>query len=204
MSGGEKARLLLACITRDAPHLLLLDEPTNHLDVDAREALVHALNDYQGAVVLVSHDTHLVSLVADRLWLVADGTCVAYDGDLDDYRRQVVEGGREARRQAKRKPSDKPAVSRQEERRQRAQAREALTNLRKQAKAAETKLERLQKEKATLHARLADPKFYDGPADDVTALNQKAGKIDRDIGKAETEWLEAQAALEAAENSDAG
>ncbi len=196
LSGGEKARLLLACITRDAPHLLLLDEPTNHLDVDAREALVHALNDYQGAVVLVSHDTHLVSLIADRLWLVADGTCVAYDGDLDDYRRQVVEGGREARRQAKQKPEGKPAVSRQEERRQRARAREALADLRKQAKAAEAKLERLQKEKAALHAKLADPKLYDGPPAKLAELNRQSAETDKAIAAAEAAWLQAQEALE--------
>ena len=198
LSGGEKARLLLATITRDAPHLLLLDEPTNHLDVDAREALVHALNDYQGAVVLVSHDTHLVQLIADRLWLVADGTCVPYDGDLDDYRRQVVEGGREARRQSRRKPDDKPAVSRQEERRRRARAREALTDLRKQAKAGESKLERLQAEKATLHAALADPKLYDGPPAKLADLNRKSAEIDKAIAAAEEAWLKAQDAIEAA------
>src|SRR5580692_9228820 len=86
LSGGEKARLLLALATRDAPQLLILDEPTNHLDIDAREALVKALADFEGAVLLITHDPHLVELVADRLWLVGDGTVRSFDGDLDDYR----------------------------------------------------------------------------------------------------------------------
>ena len=86
-SGGEKARLLLALATRDAPQLLILDEPTNHLDIDAREALVRALADFEGAVLLITHDPHLVDLVADTLWLVADGSVKPFDGDLDDYRK---------------------------------------------------------------------------------------------------------------------
>ncbi|MDP7392333.1 MAG: ABC-F family ATP-binding cassette domain-containing protein, partial [Alphaproteobacteria bacterium] len=99
LSGGEKARLVLATITTRTPHLLLLDEPTNHLDIDAREALVQALNAFEGAVVLVSHDPHLVSLVADRLWLIKDATCAPFDGDLADYRKQILDDGRQARRQ---------------------------------------------------------------------------------------------------------
>src|SRR6185295_1477 len=93
LSGGERARLNLALVTYDAPALLILDEPTNHLDIEAREALVQAINDFPGAVVLVSHDRHLLELVADRLWLVADGTVRPFDGDLDDYERKVLDGG---------------------------------------------------------------------------------------------------------------
>ena len=98
LSGGEKARLLLALATRDAPQLLILDEPTNHLDIDAREALVKALADFEGAVLLITHDPHLVELVADRLWLVADGTVRPFDGDLDDYRALLAERARPAAR----------------------------------------------------------------------------------------------------------
>ncbi|MDR3450485.1 MAG: AAA family ATPase, partial [Alphaproteobacteria bacterium] len=90
LSGGEKARLLFCLMSFDAPHIMLLDEPTNHLDIDAREALMQALNNYSGAVILVSHDPHLVECVADQLWLVADGKCKAYDGDLDTYRKLVI------------------------------------------------------------------------------------------------------------------
>ncbi len=116
LSGGEKARLLFCQMSYHAPHIMLLDEPTNHLDIDAREALMQALNNYTGAVILVSHDPHLVENVADRLWLVADGTCVSFDDDLDAYRKLVVqqrrrerEGARdEARKQKKAKKSKSP------------------------------------------------------------------------------------------------
>ncbi len=100
-SGGEKARLLFCLMSYDAPHILLLDEPTNHLDIDAREALVQAINNYTGAVILVSHDPHLVESVCDRLWLVADGTCVSYDGDLEDYRKLIVAQRKREREGAK-------------------------------------------------------------------------------------------------------
>ena len=91
LSGGERARLNLALVTHDAPSLLILDEPTNHLDMETREALVEAVNDFSGAVVLVSHDWHLLELIADRLWLVADGTVQPFEGDLEDYRRLLLE-----------------------------------------------------------------------------------------------------------------
>jgi ATP-binding cassette subfamily F protein 3 len=198
LSGGEKARLLLATITRDAPHLLLLDEPTNHLDVDAREALVQALAEFEGAVLLVSHDSHLVELAADRLWLVADGTCKPFEGDLEEYRRLLLDTAREERRQA-RDAKPQPSTSKADDRRRRAEARAATADLRKAIKAAESRIEKLQVEKDRLHDRLADPKLYDGPADDVTALNKRAAEVDRDLEAAETEWLEAQEALETVE-----
>jgi ATP-binding cassette subfamily F protein 3 len=101
LSGGEKARLLFCLMSFDAPHIMLLDEPTNHLDIDAREALIQALNNYSGAVILVSHDPHLVECVADQLWLVADGNCKPYDGDLDAYRKLVIRQRRLEREQVK-------------------------------------------------------------------------------------------------------
>ena len=140
LSGGEKARLLLALATRDAPQLLILDEPTNHLDIDAREALVKALADFQGAVLLITHDPHLVELVADRLWLVADGTVRPFDGDLDDYRALLAERGRPAARGE--------TTTRRDERRERAEARAALAPLRRQAKDAEARLAKLAAERA--------------------------------------------------------
>ncbi|MFA6279642.1 MAG: ABC-F family ATP-binding cassette domain-containing protein [Bdellovibrionales bacterium] len=113
LSGGEKARLLFCLMSFDAPHILLLDEPTNHLDMDAREALMQALNNYAGAVILVSHDPHLVSCVADELWLVADGGCHPYDGDLDDYRKLVIQQRKQERKEnkASEKPSEKAPVA---------------------------------------------------------------------------------------------
>ena len=122
LSGGEKARLLLALATRDAPQLLILDEPTNHLDIDAREALVRALADFEGAVLLITHDPHLVELVADRLWLVADGTVQPFDGDLDDYRVLLAERARPAAK------AD-AAPTRRDDRRERAEARAATAPL---------------------------------------------------------------------------
>jgi ATP-binding cassette subfamily F protein 3 len=101
LSGGEKARLLFALMSFDAPHLLLLDEPTNHLDIDAREALVNALNAYEGAIVIVSHDPNMVERVADRLWLIKDGACTDFDGDLEDYRKFIIQARRKERQQEK-------------------------------------------------------------------------------------------------------
>jgi len=107
LSGGEKARLLFAFMSFDAPHLLLLDEPTNHLDIDTREALVSALNAYEGAIVIVSHDPNMVERVADRLWLIKDGACLDFEGDLQDYRKFTIDSRREDRKKDKKK-KDKP------------------------------------------------------------------------------------------------
>ncbi len=101
LSGGEKARLLFALMSFDAPHLLLLDEPTNHLDIDAREALVQALNDYQGAIVIVSHDPNMVERVADSLWLIKDGACTDFEGDLEDYRKFIIQARRKEKQDEK-------------------------------------------------------------------------------------------------------
>ncbi len=192
LSGGEKARLLFCLMSIEAPHILLLDEPTNHLDVDAREALAHALNAYQGAVVLVSHDPHLVEIVADELWLVEDGGCRRFDGDLGDYRRHLIERTRTAKRT---RNGDAPAVSRKDGRRARARAREATADLRKQAKEAEKRLERLGRRRAEIETVLADPATYEGSTADMLELGKKLAKIDNEIAAAESAWLEAEEAL---------
>ena len=187
LSGGERARLLLALATRDAPQLLILDEPTNHLDIDARDALVRALAEFGGAVLLITHDPHLVELVADRLWLVADGTAKPFDGDLDDYRALLVERARPVRAEA---------PTRRDDRRDRAQARVQSAPLRKQARDAEAALARLSAERAKLEARLADPALYaPGRAADVTAANTRLAAIARETEGAETAWLQAEEAL---------
>jgi ATP-binding cassette subfamily F protein 3 len=191
LSGGEKARLLLALATREAPHLLILDEPTNHLDIDAREALVKALADFQGAVLLITHDPHLVELVADTLWLVGDGSVKPFDGDLDDYRALLVERAR---------PAPKAdAGSKRDDRRERAEARAALAPLRKQARDAEARLARLADERALLERKLADPAIYaPGRKSDVAATTARLSAIKRLADEAETAWLTAEEALEAA------
>ena len=204
LSGGERARLLLALMSREAPQVLLLDEPSNHLDVDAREALVQALNAYSGAVVLVSHDAHLIGLVADRLWLVADGTVAPFDGDLDDYRRYLKEQRRAARsrgRGAATTTTNRP-ISRKDKRRLDAEARAAVAHLRKAAKQAEARVETLGKKKAEIEARLADPQVYGGPTAKLQALQVRFGALRQSIAEAEETWLAAQAALEDASLED--
>ncbi len=191
LSGGEKARLLLSLATRDAPQLLILDEPTNHLDIDAREALVKALADFQGAVLLITHDPHLVELVADRLWLVADGTVRPFDGDLDDYRALLAERARPAAKM--------DAGNRRDERRERADARAALAPLRKKARDAEARLARLAEERASIEKTLADPALYVATRrSEIAAANARLAAIGKLAAAAEAEWLAAEEALEAA------
>ncbi len=206
LSGGEKARLLFALMCREAPHIILLDEPTNHLDIDAREALVQAINAYEGAVVLISHDPHLIELTADRLWLVHSGTCKPFDGDMDDYRRLLMEQRRDrnAEKRAEKREGDaagngagkRSAADRKEQRRAAAEARAAAQHLRHAAKDAEKRLEKLQAEMAAVEARLADPKVYDGPTKDLMALQVKLGDVKRRVAAAEEAWLEAQTGIE--------
>ncbi len=192
LSGGEKARLVFALVTREAPQLLLLDEPTNHLDMEAREGLVQALIDYPGAVVLVSHDPHLMSLVADRLWLVDKGSVVTFEGDLEDYRRRVLEerqGAKEGRA---------PAKPRAPAREENAARRNDLAALRRAVTQAEARLETLTTARAILEQRLADPQSYRQPPDEVRALKTKHAEILAAIERTEESWLSAQSALEEA------
>ncbi len=197
LSGGEKARLLFAVMTLDAPHVLLLDEPTNHLDVDAREALVRALNDYQGAVILVSHDPHLLELVCDRLWLVEDGTCMSYDGDLADYRNKLLDDRRGGG--GKSTTTRQSNISRKEARKLRAQARADTADIRNNAKQAEARIEKLGIQKIELEARLADPKVYQGPTAKLHDLQVRLGEIKSSMSKAEEAWMKAQEVIDSAD-----
>ncbi|WP_282758667.1 ABC-F family ATP-binding cassette domain-containing protein [Komagataeibacter saccharivorans] len=200
LSGGEKARLLLALATRDAPHLLILDEPTNHLDLDARDTLIRALAEFEGAVLLISHDPHLVELVADRLWLVGDGTVRPFDGDMAEYRTWLTERARAA---SQSDPSRPAAAPKRDDRRERAEARKALAPLRKRIRDAEQLMARLVAERTKLETRLADPALYEGgKADEVTALNTRLAAIAREHDKAEEDWLEAETEMEEAASAD--
>jgi ATP-binding cassette subfamily F protein 3 len=191
LSGGEKARLLLALATRDAPQLLILDEPTNHLDIDARDALVKALADFSGAVLLITHDPHLVELVADRLWLVGDGTVKNFEGDLDEYRTLLTERARTAPKI--------DAGTKRDDRRERAEARAALAPLRKQVKESEARLARLAAERKTLEAKLANPDLYiPSRKSEVTAATARMAAIKKAVTDAESAWMAAEAALEEA------
>ncbi len=195
-SGGEKARLALALVVYRRPNLLLLDEPTNHLDLDMRHALETALLDYAGAVVLVSHDRHLVSSCCDELWRVADGRCERFDGDLDDYARWLTSRAREQ--------SDKPASSAdgnrdsaKEVRRSAAEQRALEKPLRDAMKKLDTQMGKLQKELATLEQRLADPELYAKSGNEVSKLTQQQGELKKQLASIEEEWLTTAEKLEA-------
>jgi len=190
LSGGERARLALALITRDAPHLLILDEPTNHLDVDAREALVQALNDYDGAVILISHDRHMVELTADRLVLVENGAAVDYSGSIDDYIDFVL-GRNQPKAQAKRKvvKSDRTAA---------ANPRNEASTLKKAASDAEAESARLSAECSAIDRAMFDPA---GAEPDLallpmTELLRLRAKLGAELALAESRWLKAAEQLE--------
>jgi ATP-binding cassette subfamily F protein 3 len=189
LSGGERARLSLALITREAPHILILDEPTNHLDVEAREALVEALAGFAGAVVAVSHDRHLLGLVADRLIRVDGGTAQEFDGSLDEYRDMVLasagdEGsGRQSKPEA-RKAGPRPS----------AEARERDKQLRKAVVQAETELDRLWRRRAEIDALLSAPQSNGGPS--VSELMKTRAEVERNLQAAEHRWLEASEAAD--------
>ena len=198
LSGGEKARLLFALATFHGAHLLILDEPTNHLDVDAREALVRALNDYQGAVILITHDRHLIEACADRLWIVRDGTVRAYDGDVDRYRTECLaeRGGPDGAAARKANGGAKPTP--QEARRKAAELRAALAPLKKTVTRAEAEIERLSLQIATIDAALADSGLYARNAARAQALARERGELARARSQAEAAWLAASEAYEAA------
>ncbi|MBI3446043.1 MAG: ABC-F family ATP-binding cassette domain-containing protein [Magnetospirillum sp.] len=203
LSGGEKSRLLFALMSREAPHLMILDEPTNHLDIDAREALVAALNAYDGAVILISHDPHLIELTADNLWLVGEGGVRAFDGDLAAYRRLLLDQARDAKRSAKKDSGAEKSgdsAQRKADRKAAAGARAQLAPLRKTAQAAEKALEELHRQQKALEAQLADPKLYRGAVSaKVTELKRQEADLARRIEAAELAWLTAQEELEAAQ-----
>jgi ATP-binding cassette subfamily F protein 3 len=193
LSGGERARLLLNLIAAQAPHLLILDEPTNHLDIDSRRALLDALNDYEGAVVLITHDRSLMELVADRLWLAADGTIKPFDGDMDDYARYVIDRARQAARAGK-GDSAGPA---KDSRKSGAQARAQLAPLKKALDAVEQKVARITKTVAEIDAALADPRNFKRP-NELAQLGRDRARNLENLEKAEAEWLEAAEAYETA------
>ena len=190
LSGGERARLALALITREAPHLLILDEPTNHLDVDAREALVQALNDYDGAVILVSHDRHMIELTADRLVLVEDGTARSYDGSIDDYIDFVL-GRNQPKAEAKAKPS-------KADRKAEAKSREDERVLKKAAEDAEASSARIAAQCAALDQAMQDPRAAPAPlaALPIGELARRRRQLGLELETAEARWLEASERLE--------
>jgi len=195
LSGGEKSRLLLGLATFHGPHLVILDEPTNHLDIDSRAALIAALNDYPGAVLLVSHDRYLIESCAERLWLVADGAVRPFDGDLDDYGRYVLTNA-DAEGQPRR-PKE-TSGSRADQRRAAAEKRIEVAPLRRRVVEAEQTIERLSREIARIDAALAVPGLFVRDPPVAAALSKARAEAVASLGRAENDWLAASTELEAA------
>lgn len=200
LSGGEKARLMLAIVTSDAPNLLILDEPTNHLDIESREALVMALNDYKGAVLLITHDPSMIELVADRLWLVAEGKVRSFDGDIDDYRKLLLDQRRRERASARAeaKETSGEGSARKADKRSAADRRAQLAPLRERVKKAEQAIDKLEKAVALRQKVLADPETYKDSGK-ATEAQIKLSETERLLEAAEEEWMEASEVLASAE-----
>jgi ATP-binding cassette subfamily F protein 3 len=194
LSGGERARLLLNLVAMEAPHLLILDEPTNHLDIDSRRALLEALNDYEGAVILITHDRSLMEMVADRLWLAADGSITPFDGDLEDYARFVLDRARAAARSPTpvkaeaAPPPPPPPVA--------AGKKPPTGNARRRVEAAETALARAAEALEAIDALLTDPKTLAGDPAHLGELGRRRAQAHAALEAAEQEWLGAQEAYE--------
>jgi ATP-binding cassette, subfamily F, member 3 len=190
LSGGQKARLSLLIATIDAPHLIILDEPTNHLDIESREALVQALTEYDGAVILVSHDPHLVELVAERLWLVRDGRVTPFEDDMEAYRRLLLSerGGAAPRPKPEAPKSPRPT------------ARTALGPLRAEVAKCEARVAKLEEMRATIDTQLADPRLYSrGDGEEIEKWQKKRAEVEDGLARAEALWMAALERLEAAE-----
>jgi ATP-binding cassette subfamily F protein 3 len=195
LSGGEKARLLMGLSAFHAPNLLILDEPTNHLDIDSRRALIEALNDYNGAVILISHDRHLIEATVDRLWLVNNGTVETFEGDLEEYRSLIVSSGK--KKEEKPQLSD-DAASKALQRKASADRRASLAPLRKKINEIESVTAKLEKLIQSLDAELADPVLYEKePAKAADKVKQR-GEAAAKLAAAEEQWLALSAEYEEA------
>jgi ATP-binding cassette subfamily F protein 3 len=196
-SGGEKARLVLALTAYLRPNLLLLDEPTNHLDLEMRQALAVALQDYEGAVVLVSHDRHLLRTVADEFIVVHQGRAAPFDGDLEDYAKWLDETATKDVAPASQQPPSEGAESRKQRKREEAERRNRLTPLKAKIAQCDDELSRLAAKSAALQTQLAAPDIYAASSKDrLKELLAQQAQLARETERVETAWLEASEALE--------
>ncbi len=190
LSGGQKARLSLLLATLDAPHLLILDEPTNHLDIESREALVEALTRYNGAVILVSHDMHLLSMVADRLWLVSNGTVVPYEDDLEAYRKMLLTVEKPVSKNARPKEAPKPKRA----------SRDEILALRSEVRKSEARVAKINEMRDKLAKKLANPGLYENDkVGELDVWNKKYAEVMGALERAEALWMSALEKLEKAE-----
>ncbi|HXE04207.1 MAG TPA: ATP-binding cassette domain-containing protein, partial [Methyloceanibacter sp.] len=203
LSGGERARLLLGLVTFGGPGLLILDEPTNHLDIDSRDALVYALNEYRGAVLIISHDRHLIDSTCDRIWIAEGGTVHVFDDDLDAYQRMIVSGGNKGAASSTSTAPVAAADDRKTQRQEAAAKRAEIAPLRKSIRDAEQKIDRLKNELAKVEVILADPKLYDGAPERIVKLGKDKARFEGEIARVEDNWLSLNAELEAAERAQA-
>ncbi|CAD7033881.1 ABC transporter ATP-binding protein [Pseudorhizobium endolithicum] len=196
LSGGEKARLLMGLAAFHAPNLLILDEPTNHLDIDSRRALIEALNDYEGAVILISHDRYLIEATVDRLWLVNDGTVKPFEGDMEEYRDLIVAAGRK-KEERPQGSSDEPA-NKAEQRKANAEKRASLAPLKKKINEIESLTAKLERLIQQLDAELADPALYEKAPAKAAEKAKQRGETAAKLASAEEQWLELSAKYEEA------
>ena len=202
LSGGEKARLLLALAAFDAPHIMVLDEPTNHLDIEARTALIEAIASYDGAVILVSHDRHLVETSADQLWLVADGRVAPFEGDMDDYEDYVLgRKGKPGTMAAAASAAAADKASRSDQRKAAAGKRSELAPLKKKADAAEKEVARLSGEISKADEALANPKLYAKDPVKLLDITKARGELKKKLAEAEETWMAALEDYEAAQQA---
>ncbi|MBP1850738.1 ABC-F family ATP-binding cassette domain-containing protein [Rhizobium halophytocola] len=187
LSGGEKARLLMGLSAFHAPNLLILDEPTNHLDIDSRRALIEALNDYNGAVILIAHDRHLIEATADRLWLVNDGTVSVFEGDMEEYRSLIIQGSK--KKDEKSKAAVEP-TNKADQRKANADKRASLAPLRKKINEVEALTKKLETLIKSLDAELADPVLYEKTPAKAAEKAKQRGEAAAKLSDAEEQWLE--------------
>ncbi|MDP6803822.1 MAG: ABC-F family ATP-binding cassette domain-containing protein [Rhodospirillales bacterium] len=196
LSGGEKACLLFALMSAEAPHILLLDEPVNHLDIDSRQSLVQAINAFEGAVVIVSHDPHLITLTADRFWLVTGGAVTPFEGDMDDYRAFLASSGGNGTRAA----TGVTGNERKERRREAGEQRKAVAHLKRELADAEAEVDKLETKREDLIRAIAHPTLYrdQGKSAQLIAQQRALGQVEKDLSAAEDRWAKAQEQWDAA------
>jgi len=201
LSGGERARLLLNMVAMEAPHLLILDEPTNHLDIDSRRALLEALNDYEGAVLIITHDRSLMELVADQLWFTHDGTITPFEGDMDDYARLVLDRAKQAAKGQANVPNAQ-GLTGKEARKAAAAARQKIAPLKNAAEALERKMEAIASDINRAERGLAAPGLFESDPARAQALGLMVGKFKAELEAVEAQWMAAAEAYEQAKNAE--
>ncbi len=197
LSGGERARLLLGLVTFGGPGMLILDEPTNHLDIDSRDALVMALNEYEGAVLIISHDRHLIDATVDQIWIAEEGTIKVYDGDMESYQRLLLSAAKNSGGVANQGAGS--PVDKKRERQEAAAKRAELSPLRKKIQAAEKRMAEIQKQLDALEVKFADETLYTERPDEAVELGKKRGALASELADLENEWIETSDMLERAQ-----